>query len=125
PATNTGERRVISKDNVLTGTRKLFGLKSSSQFSSGHDGRPVFGVLIESAIDVVTAPFALTAGWHHLAGLRDTSAGRFELYVDGVLVAHKTPTVAGVIDSNVNTNLGRVGPGYDAEHFAGLIDEAD
>jgi subtilisin-like proprotein convertase family protein len=128
PTTNTGDRRVISKDNAgLGGTRKEFSLKSSTQFWSGHNGVPDFEVLIGNditATDVVTAPSALSAGWHHLAGLRDTSAGRFELYVDGVLVASKTPTLRGAIDSNVNTNLGRVGP-VNTEYFAGLIDEAD
>ncbi len=69
PATNIGERRVISKDNAgLPGTRKLFALKSSSPFVSGNNGRASFIVLIDAALDVVEAPSALTAGWHHLAG---------------------------------------------------------
>jgi hypothetical protein len=129
PAANTGDRRVISKDNVgLGGARKEFSLKSSTVVWSGHDGRPGFEVLIgndNSAIDVVTAPSALPAGWHHLAGVRDPAAGRFELYVDGVLVASKKPTLHGPIDSDASVNLGRVGPNFAGEHFAGLIDEAE
>jgi uncharacterized protein (TIGR03067 family) len=129
PATNTDDRRVISKDNVgLGGVRKEFSLKSSTVVWSGHDGRPGFEVLIGndvSAIDVVTAPFALSAGWHHLAGVRDPSAGRFELYVDGMLVASKKPTGVGAVDSSANVYLGSVGPNFAGEHFAGLIDEAE
>src|SRR5207244_13617054 len=100
----------ISKDNyLLPGARKLFALKSRSPFISGQQGHAAFIVLIDSAIDIVEAPSALTGGWHHLAGVRDTAAGRFELYVDGVLVAFKLPgtiTVFGAIDSAVNTVIG-------------------
>src|SRR5438132_1473161 len=121
PATNTGERRVISKDNyLLPGARKLFALKSSSPFISGQQGHASFVVLIDNAIDLVEAPSALTSGWHHLAGVRDTSAGRFELYVDGVLVAFKSPvtlTVVGAIDSAANTVIGAVSPTSVIENF--------
>jgi hypothetical protein len=123
---NIGERRIISKDNVgLPGARKLFVLKSSCPGASGgENGRPCFGVVIGGAFDTVVAPSALTNGWHHLTAVRDTSANRFELYVDGILAASTTPTLLGAIDSNVNTVIGRVSPGSGIEHFIGLIDEA-
>jgi hypothetical protein len=125
PATNTGERRILSKDNSdLGGTRKAMALKSSAPSITGGQGRAVFVVLIGDLIDAVEAPFALTAGWHHLAGVRDTDLGRFELYVDGVMVKNK-PTVSaiGPIDSMVNAVIGQVSPAYNGEFFAGLIDE--
>ncbi|MBC8094337.1 MAG: LamG domain-containing protein [Akkermansiaceae bacterium] len=125
PATNTGERRVLSKDNVgLSGMRKLMTLKSSAVGSSGNQGRAAFGVVIGGAEDALEAPFALTAGWHHLAGIRDADLNRFELYVDGVMVANKsTNAVTGPIDSVVNTVIGQVSPFFNGEFFAGLIDE--
>jgi hypothetical protein len=127
PPKNTGEQRVISRDNYRQqGVRKAFALKTSSPYVSGQHGRATFGVLVygdSRDIDVIEASSPLTAGWHHLAGVRDTDAGRFELYVDGELVASKTPTVFGVIDSDVNTVIGRVSATSGLEHYDGLIDE--
>ena len=133
PATNIGERRVISKDNNnLSGDRKIFALKTSSPYVSGKHGNPAFGTAIapfhgihmgDPHLDAIEAPSALTAGWHHLAGVRDTAAMRLELYVDSVLVASKTPSVFGPINSQVNTVIGQVSPAYPYEFFSGLIDE--
>ena len=133
PAANIGERRVISKDNYnLSGDRKGFALKTSSPYISGKDGHPAFEVFIAPShsipmgdphIDAIEASSAITAGWHHLAGVRNTAAGRFELYVDGLLVASKTPSVFGTIDSEVHTVIGQVRPIYNGEFFNGLIDE--
>jgi uncharacterized repeat protein (TIGR01451 family) len=126
-ATNTGDRRVISKDNyLLPGARKLFALKSSSFDNSGNQGRPSFSVYIDGVgFDFVEGPTQLTDGWHHLVGVRDVAANRFELWVNGSLVASKAPPlVAGAIDSGVNAVLGRVSPSSAIEHFAGLLDEA-
>jgi DNA-binding beta-propeller fold protein YncE len=134
PVTNTSERRVISKDNLLGGgARRTFALKSSSLAIPGPDGRPSFEVCVSvvadectigSHIDVVTAPSALTAGWHHLAGVRDYTAGRFELFVDGALAASVAPVNPGAVDSAANTVLGQVGPTSAGEFFSGRIDEA-
>lgn len=133
PATNTGERRIISKDNVnLPGSRELFNLKTSSPFVSGKYGHAAFGVAIapydaipmgDPNIDCIESPSPLTAGWHHLAGVRETVTKRFELYVDGILVASKKPTVFGTIDSAVPTVIGQVCPSYNGEFFNGIIDE--
>jgi len=125
PATNTGERRILSKDNIgLGGTRKAMALKSSAPSVNGGQGRAAFVVLIGNAIDSVEAPFALTAGWHHLAGVRDTDLGRFELYVDGVMAINKsTVSAIGPIDSVVGTVIGQVSSTDNGEFFAGLVDE--
>jgi hypothetical protein len=125
PATNTGERRILSKDNSgLVGTRKAMTLKSSAPSVTGHQGRAAFQVLIGGTIDAVESPSALTAGWHHLAGVRDTALGRFELYVDGVMVTNKSSVSAiGPVDSVVSTVIGQVSPTYNGEFLAGLIDE--
>ena len=130
PATNTGERRIISKDNVglvPDAQRKFFALKTSSPFVAGNTGRASFsvGINLPAGLDQIEAPSALTAGWHHLAGVRDTAANRFELYVDGVMVASKIPTIVGAIDVAVNTLLGRVSTTFASEHFNGRIDEAE
>ena len=131
PLTNQGDRVVISKDNIGgTGTRKAFVLKSSNTFSTAPSNRPAFMVLIGNPpdptsplVDLLEGPAPLSAGWHHLAGVRDTSAGRFEFYIDGVLAASKVPTVVGVIDSMVNTVIGGVNPTFYGQFFAGRIDD--
>jgi len=134
PATNTAERPVISKDNFLdppSGTHRKFVLKSSSVVDLGPNGRPSFEVCVSPLgdqcvglfQDTVQAPSPLTAGWHHLAGVRDFNAGRFELYVDGTLVASKVPTASGAVDSATHTMLGR-GGFFVSDVFQGRIDEA-
>ena len=131
PLTNQGDRVVLSKDNIGgTGTRKAFVLKSSNTFSTAPANRPAFLVLIGTPpdptsplVDLLEGPAPLSAGWHHLAGVRDTSAGRFEFYIDGVLAASKVPTVVGVIDSMVNTVIGDVSPTVYGQAFAGRIDD--
>lgn len=137
PVTNIGHRRIISKDNVgLNGPRKLFTLKTSAPNISGNDGRAAFGVCASvtgdtcapNVADAIEAPTALTAGWHHLAAVRDPAAGRFELYVDGVRVASKPGELlaaSGPVDSVANTVIGQVGPQYNGEFFQGLIDEVE
>lgn len=133
PATNTGERLVISTDSgeaPVPGNRQLFALKSStSELIDGVAGKdigPAFEVWGAAGEDRLTTPTRLTAGWHHLAGVRDTSAGRFELYVDGVLVAQQSPTGSGVVATQVHTVLGTSAPApfYNTLNFKGLIDEA-
>ncbi len=81
--------------------------------------------MIGAAFERVSDPSALTTGWHHLAGVRDTTNDRFELWVDGDLVAYKLPTVFGAIDSTAHTVIGQVGPSYNGEYFPSLIDEAE
>jgi concanavalin A-like lectin/glucanase superfamily protein len=129
PATNIGDRLVISNDSAeapVPGDRQEFNLKSSTRDLTGEDGRPGFEVFtIDGSIDRLAAPTPLTAGWHHLAGVRDIAAGRVELYVDGVLVAHPVPTAFGVVATQVHTVLGTSGPApfYNTLNFVGLIDE--
>jgi hypothetical protein len=133
PATNIGERLVISTDSgeaPVPGNRQLFALKSSTSELidgvAGNDIGPAFEVWGADGADRLTTPTRLAAGWHHLAGVRDTSAGRFELYVDGVLVAQQSPTGSGVVATQVHTVLGTSAPApfYNTLNFKGLIDEA-
>ncbi|HXG46173.1 MAG TPA: CARDB domain-containing protein, partial [Methylomirabilota bacterium] len=118
PAQNTGERRVISKDNVSgPGPRRFFALKSSS------GGPPAFEVMAQ-AYNKISAPQALSAGWHHLAATRDLGANQMALFVNGVRVAAGPLAAGGAVDSAINTVLGRIAPNSAGEHFSGLIDEA-
>jgi len=127
PATNIGELRVISKGgNESSEPRKEFALKSSTVVYTGDNGKPGFEVFIDGeGLQQLSAPFPLSEGWHHLAGVRDTAAGRFELWVDGSIAASQTPTIVGAVDSDTPLLLG----GYLTqdpwfENFSGLIDEA-
>jgi concanavalin A-like lectin/glucanase superfamily protein len=129
PATNTGDRRVFGKDNFLIGpswNRKLFVLKSNTEAAPTTCQTlnvPVFGVVWGTTEDAACAVEQLTRGWHHLAGVRDTSAGRLEIWVNGELAGNTTPTVIGRIDSDVNAVIGTVSSTTLSEHFFGLIDE--
>jgi hypothetical protein len=127
PATNVGERRVISRDDVVVvpdSSRQLFVLKSSSPSGSGGaDGHAVFAILKGGALAQVSAPAALTAGWHHLAGVRFRST--LALYVDGVLVATTTTSITGTISPLAPLVIGQVSPALNAEFFPGLIDEVE
>lgn len=125
PAFNTGERRIISKDNFYQpGIRKAIALKTSSPDISRKNGHAAFVVVIgEGNYDQIESPSSLTSGWHHLVGIRDTVAERFELYVDGVLVTSKKPTVFGSIDSAIPTVIGQVSPSFNKEFYNGKIDE--
>ena len=123
PAQNVGEQRVISHDNyLLGGTRKMMFLKSTCVSESGN-GRPWLQVSGPSGSQGLAAPQPLSAGWHHLAGVRDTAAGRLELYVDGTLVAEAVLSVPDTIDSPVSTVLSGINPSVQIEPFHGLIDE--
>jgi hypothetical protein len=126
PATNVGEKRVISRDDVLVAgsNRQLFDLKSSSPFASGGaSGHAVFSILKAGALSDASAPAPLTAGWHHLAGVRFGST--IALYVDGVSVANTTTPITGTISPVAPLVLGQVSPAYNGEFFSGLIDEVE
>jgi hypothetical protein len=124
PAQNVGEQRVISHDNyTLSGTRKGFLIKSTSAANTGQDGSPWLGIGGLSGWQGLAAPQPLSAGWHHLAGVRDTAAGRLELYVDGALVASGALSVPDTIDSPVSTVLSGINPSVKSEPFHGRIDE--
>jgi hypothetical protein len=123
PAQNTGERRVLSRDDVVEagGARQMYALKTSS--NAGGQGQARIEILKDGIFTAVTAPSPLTAGFHHLAATRAGST--LSLYVDGVLVASATTTITGVLSPISPLVLGQVSPAYNGEFFQGLIDEAD
>ncbi|MEI6786690.1 MAG: LamG domain-containing protein [Verrucomicrobiota bacterium] len=124
PVQNVGEQRVISDDNyTLSGTRKGFLIKSTSAANTGQDGSPWLGISGPSGWQGLSAPQPLSAGWHHLAGVRDTVVSRLELYVDGALVASGALSVTDTIDSPVSTVLSGINPAVQSEPFHGRIDE--
>lgn len=124
PDLNVGEQRVISHDNyLLPGTRKAFMLKSTSGGNTGRNGAPWFEIGGPSGWQGLALPASLSAGWHHLAGVRNISAAQLELYVDGTRVANCDLTMIDTIDSDVSTVLSGVSPAQQIEPFHGRIDE--
>ena len=123
PATNTGERRIVSRDDVLVaGNRQLYTLKSSSPSACGGAGnRPAVGIL-KGSLGQICAPAALSAGFHHLAAVR--SGTTISLYVDGALAASQVTGISGTIAPAAPLTIGQVSPAYNGEYFKGLIDEA-
>jgi hypothetical protein len=63
--------------------------------------------------------------WHHLAGVRDTTAGTIAIYVDGIKITSTTDTYGStVIGNNDDLTIGNSGTGtYTQFDFAGSIDE--
>ncbi len=121
PATNTGERRVLGRDDYsIVGSVQSYGIKSSSPAFCG-DGRPLFAIGKNNIYTMLCSPTVLSAGFHHLAGVRDGATVSF--YVDGALVATQSSPVTGVISPAAPFVLGRVNPSYPLEFFNGLIDE--
>ncbi|WP_433606106.1 glutaminase domain-containing protein [Dactylosporangium sp. CA-139114] len=69
------------------------------------------------------SPFPPRAdGWTHLVGVRDASAGRLRLYVDGVLVADAAAGPAWSAGGAFTIGRGKWNGG-DADHFPGRIDQ--
>jgi len=124
PSQNTGERRVLSRDDILVegpGGRQMYNLKTSS--NAGGQGHARVEILKGGVLSTVTAPSALTAGFHHIAATR--SGNVLSLYVDGILVGSTTTTITGPISPNAPLVLGQVSPAYNGEFLNGLVDEAD
>jgi hypothetical protein len=120
PALNLGEQRVVSHDNPWS-PRKAFLLKSSA---GAAEGPPVFEVEGPSGgRQAIAAPHPLSAGWHHLVGVRDTTAGVLALYVDGAPEASAALTVPDILDSQWGTVLSGISSVDRIEPFHGLIDE--
>ena len=65
--------------------------------------------------------------WHHIAGVRNTSAGLVQLYVDGVLDTSVTDTTGSYVEvSAVPWNIGNTpGSGPSFSPWNGLIDEVE
>ncbi|HTJ37011.1 MAG TPA: DUF5127 domain-containing protein [Dactylosporangium sp.] len=61
-------------------------------------------------------------GWTHLVGVRDATAGRLRLYVDGVLVADVATGSAWAAGGAFTIGRGKWNGG-DADHFPGRIDQ--
>jgi len=124
PALNTGEQRCYSRDNYnLAGDRKAVILKSTSATNTGHDGWPLLEILASGHYQNLAVPEVLSAGWHHLAAVRDVGGGRLELYVDGVLAASDGLLVPDAIDSDVGTVLSGISLAEPIELFHGRVDE--
>lgn len=124
PTLNVGEQRVVSHDNyLLGGSRNGFLLKSSSPAHSSAQGHPWFEVGGVTTWQGLAAPAALSAGWHHLVGVRDIPGLKLRLYVDGALANEAPLLEANPIDSAVNTVLGGISAAVRDELFTGAIDE--
>ncbi len=127
PATNTGERRVISRDDIFVvaaANRQGYTLKSSSPDAcAGASGRAAFGTVQGSVVRAVCAPSTLTPGFHFLTGLR--SGTIISLYVDGVLAQTATTSITGILSPFAPLVIGQVSPGFNDEFFAGVIDEVE
>ena len=79
--------------------------------------------------DTVPVVFRPTNGfqnqrWYHAAAVRNYDAGCAGLYLDGVLVASKTTTLAPIAGTGFAASIGRwTDGGYDSTHFKGTLDE--
>lgn len=126
PLTNTGHVRVLSRDDwPQTAQRDLVSLKSSEAQCAGSNNSPALGVMVDGVFACAVASEPLTAGWHHLAGVR---AGQsVSLYVDGQLAAQVQNGPEGTIAPNAPLVAGSIGSDQPVpavgENFTGLLDE--
>ncbi len=65
---------------------------------------------------------AINNSWHHVVGVRDTSADVVRIYVDGVLRGTAADNTTGAFTFSVPTRIGDNLAGFQT-YFAGLIDE--
>jgi len=130
PALNLGERRVRSWNDYpalgAKNTRETIVLATSSPTYGGAnagEGRPMFGIIYGGTFVRFSSATSLTAGWHHLAGVR--SGTSLSLYVDGVSQGSITSSISGsqALSPESSFTLGRVHTGIPGD-FAGRIDEA-
>ncbi len=92
---------------------------------SGGGGAIQFSITTSggTAQSQLTAPFALAAGWHHLAVVIDGATKNMELYLDGdVVVSGLTPTLAKDLGNTTQNWLGRSQAG-DYTWFIGSLDD--
>ncbi|MCA9065916.1 MAG: LamG domain-containing protein, partial [Planctomycetaceae bacterium] len=118
-ATNTGQRRVISWDDVSTpgaDGRELFSLKSSD-----GSNLPDFTIMAGGTFTTVTGS-ALTTGWHQLVGTR--SGANLAFYIDGVLAGSSSSANTSAISPEAHMVLGQVSPEFSGEFLNGKVDEA-
>lgn len=124
-AGNTGERRVVSRDDVFAegqDGRELYYIKASSpSVCGGVSNRPAIAIMKGGTFEGICSPSDLPPGFHHLAAVR--SGASLSLYIDGVVVATQQSTITGAISPEAPLVLGQVSPAYNGEYFKGLIDE--
>jgi len=61
--------------------------------------------------------------WHHLIGIRDVTADKIYLYVDGVQIKSTADTTTATTANNDNVSFGASGTSYTANDFNGQIDD--
>ncbi|MBN1362852.1 MAG: discoidin domain-containing protein [Sedimentisphaerales bacterium] len=105
-----------------------FGSGTSRYFficpARGSDGTLLFEMNGPGAgTNLVPAPFALPAGWHHVAGVVDSATMEMRLYFDGALVGQgPTDTLPSDIGETTQNWLGR--SQYSADpYFDGSLDD--
>ncbi len=124
-STNTGERRLISRDDwtVQGGDgREYYILKSSSPGNCGASNRP-YVEIDAGGIASICSPSDLATGWHYLAATR--SGTTLKLYVDGAEVASTTAAGTGIISPDAPLVIGTINPTQNIENFIGLVDEVE
>ena len=128
PTTNIGNKRVVSRDDVLsptnTGPREFYALATSSNGCGPPFNVPSMGIFDETGASMgVCGTTPLSAGWRHLAGVR--SGGTLSVYVDGQLAVTATGTATGSISPEAPLVVGQVSPFFNGEFFNGLADEVE
>jgi len=124
-STNTGERRLISRDDYTVeggDGREYYLLKSSSSANCGASNRP-YVEINAGGVAGACSPYDLTTGWHYLAATR--SGTTLKLYVDGAEVASTTAASTGIISPDAPLVIGTINPTQNIENFIGLVDEVE
>ncbi len=121
PSTNTGERRTISRDDILTAGgdgREAYAIKTSS--GAGGNNKALFGVINGGAVESIADPNELSLGWHHIVATKEGTT--LKLFVDSLLVASAVGNLSGEISPESTLAIGQVDPSFNGEFFNGLMD---
>ena len=94
------------------------------------DGTLCFGIDDDASwgpdVPSCTATDYYDAAWHHIVGVRDVTADKVNLYIDGILKSSATDTTSATLDSDGTFRLGDIDTDDAAsgEELAGDLDEA-
>lgn len=113
----TGYRNIIRYDSGSAGG--LWGIR----FETGGKIQFLIANINRTGAGLTTPLSYSDNNWHFVAAVRDSSASKLKIYVDGSLAAEGSePNLDVVGGSNTYPAIGRCGS-YNGEYFSGIIDE--
>ncbi|OIO02479.1 hypothetical protein AUJ67_02645 [Candidatus Desantisbacteria bacterium CG1_02_49_89] len=123
PVPLEGDKVIARKDT--TGAPRIFWGFVMGGFDTGTIGKAMFQVYNSSSgvVGITSGNTINNGAWHHLAGIRDVSAGQIRFFLDGVSQGSSNEGLGNITNSeslSFGNDASWFGPG---SAFQGLIDE--